>query len=132
MTETDAGALTETELTKLLQLTAQVEYNTLLMRNNSGAMFNQYGNMVRFGLGNDSRLTNKRFKSSDLIGITPRGQFVAVEVKCPLKKPRPQSGQINFLNRMSSMGAVAMLCYSLDEFRAAMHDHGYVNLRNGG
>lgn len=61
-------------------------------RNNVGAMMDDKGNMVRFGLCNDTAKLNKRIKSSDLIGINntpitldmvgqPRGQFVAREVK---------------------------------------------------
>lgn len=61
-------------------------------RNNVGAMMDDKGNMVRFGLCNDTAQLNKRIKSSDLIGISnepitldmvgqPRGQFVARECK---------------------------------------------------
>lgn len=61
-------------------------------RNNVGAMMDDKGNMVRFGLCNDTAALNKKFKSSDVIGINnapitqamvglPRGQFVAREVK---------------------------------------------------
>lgn len=64
----------------------------LLWRNNSGAMMDDKGNMVRFGLCNDTAALNKKIKSSDLIGIDkspitpamvglPRGQFVAYECK---------------------------------------------------
>lgn len=61
-------------------------------RNNVGAMMDDKGNMVRFGLCNDTAALNKRIKSSDLIGVNnapitpamvgqPRGQFWAREVK---------------------------------------------------
>jgi len=40
-------------------------------RNNSGAMMDENGNMVRFGLCNDTAALNKKFKSSDLVGIKP-------------------------------------------------------------
>ena len=61
-------------------------------RNNVGAMMDDKGNMVRFGLCNDTAALNKRIKSSDLIGVSsapitqamvglPRGQFVARECK---------------------------------------------------
>lgn len=63
-----------------------------LLRNNSGAYFDDNGRMVRYGLGNDSAKLNKVFKSSDLIGfqtitVTPEmvgrslAVFMAVEVK---------------------------------------------------
>ena len=63
-----------------------------LLRNNSGALQNQEGAWVRYGLGNISKKHNKHSKSSDLIGITvveitPEmvgkkvGIFTAIEVK---------------------------------------------------
>ena len=70
------------------------QHGTPLLRNNSGASLNERGQMVRYGLGNDSEKLNKHFKSSDLIGIWPivvtpdmvgrtLGLFFAVEVKAP-------------------------------------------------
>lgn len=65
-----------------------------LLRNNSGALQNQEGAWVRYGLGNISKKHNQYSKSSDLIGITvveitPEmvgkkvGVFTAIEVKQP-------------------------------------------------
>jgi len=42
-----------------------------MWRNNSGAMEDKTGRVVRFGLGNDSAALNREIKSSDLIGGTP-------------------------------------------------------------
>lgn len=64
----------------------------LLWRNNVGALMDDTGRMLRYGLCNDTKELNKKIKSSDLIGInevliTPQhvgtimGQFVAREVK---------------------------------------------------
>ncbi|BAN16872.1 hypothetical protein X848_gp62 [Edwardsiella phage PEi21] len=66
----------------------------LLWRNNSGACKDERGNMVRYGLCNESPQLNKKLKSSDLIGVTPVtvtplmvghqiGVFTAIEVKKP-------------------------------------------------
>jgi hypothetical protein len=63
-----------------------------LFRNNVGAMYDEAGNFVRFGLANDSAAMNKVVKSGDLIGIRPVliterhlgsviGQFVSREIK---------------------------------------------------
>jgi hypothetical protein len=65
-----------------------------LWRNNVGALKDERGRVVRFGLGNDSAALNKRIKSSDLIGwrrvtVTPDmvgghiAQFVCREIKEP-------------------------------------------------
>lgn len=52
----------------------------LLWRNNTGALQDEHGRLVRYGLGNDSTASNKLIKSSDLVGIW-KGQFVSVECK---------------------------------------------------
>lgn len=53
----------------------------VLFRNNSGVATNRNGKPVRFGLANESATRNKVFKSSDLIGWTADGLFLAIEVK---------------------------------------------------
>ena len=63
-----------------------------MWRNNQGACYDESKRLVRYGLGHDSAQLNARWKSSDLIGITPMvitpelvgctvGVFTAVEVK---------------------------------------------------
>ena len=65
-----------------------------LFRNNVGALRDERGVPVRYGLGNDSPAVNQKIKSADLIGIRPRlitsadvgrtiGQFVSREMKAP-------------------------------------------------
>lgn len=64
----------------------------MLMRNNVGAFKDETGRLIRYGLMNESRDRNQKFKSSDTVGlyrvtITPEmvgqtiGQFWAVECK---------------------------------------------------
>jgi len=63
-----------------------------LFRNNTGVLLNPKGQPIRFGLCNDSKQLNAKFKSGDLIGIRPVvitpdmvgsviGQFVSIECK---------------------------------------------------
>lgn len=91
----------------------------VLMRNNSGALMDERGIPVRFGLGNDSAKLNAVIKSSDLIGITPvtdpmsgrqYGVFTAVEVKAPgYKGPRTQhdQAQARFIALVRSKSGIA-------------------------
>lgn len=61
-------------------------------RNNVGAMQDDHGRVIRFGLANDSAKLNREIKSSDYIGVVPTliepwmigaylGVFAALEVK---------------------------------------------------
>ena len=73
---------------------AAAQEGVMLWRNNSGALPDQNGRTVRFGLGNDSKAVNEQFKSPDLVGIRPLlitqemvgqyvGQFISLECKDP-------------------------------------------------
>lgn len=73
----------------------QREYDrSLLYRNNSGALPDRTGQLVRFGIGNDSAQLNKVWKSPDSIGgtritITPDmvGRTVCVLTGFEFKRP---------------------------------------------
>lgn len=69
-------------------------YGVRLWRNNVGALRDERGVPVRYGLANDTVALNKSIKSADLIGIRPvtitpahvgtvLGQFYSREVKAP-------------------------------------------------
>lgn len=91
-------------------------------RNQSGAMEDKTGRIVRFGLSNDSAALNAAIKSADLIGITPMtvqphhvgrtvGVFTALEVKRPgwhltLGDKRGQA-QKRFLDIVVGVGGMA-------------------------
>lgn len=89
-----------------------------LGRNNSGALLDQRGVPVRFGLGNDSLAVNKVLKSADLIGIKPTlitptdvgrvlGQFVSVEVKKPGGRVDPaQVAWCALVNKRGGLGLI--------------------------
>ena len=86
-----------------------------LWRNNTGALVDQQGRFVRFGLCKGS---------SDLIGlrsmvVTPEmvgqriAQFVALEIKAPQGVVSPQ--QQAFLRLVQQLGGVAAACRSVEE-----------------
>lgn len=79
-------------------------------RNNVGAGVLQNGSFVRWGLANESAAQNGSLKSSDLIGITPTGQFWARECKRPgwvyMGTPR-EVAQLNFINLINTLGGDA-------------------------
>jgi hypothetical protein len=75
----------------LIRLDA-AEHRVWLTRNNVGALLDERGVPVRYGLANESKAQNKAVKSADLIGIRrvligPHhvgmvlGQFVSIECK---------------------------------------------------
>lgn len=70
------------------------ERGVAMFRNNVGALKDERGRVVRFGLANDSAALNDVIKSGDLIGVRPVvitpahvgqtiGQFVSREIKAP-------------------------------------------------
>jgi hypothetical protein len=96
--------------------------NILLWRNNVGALVDARGRTIRFGLCNESKKLNEKFKSSDLIGvrcniITPDmvgqkiGQFICREVKKSGWKFNPADphtmAQTNFLLLVAAHGGDA-------------------------
>ena len=50
---------------------------------------------------------------SDVIGCSPQGTFIAVEVKKPGGKPSPD--QLRFLEEVKVRGGIGILAYSLDD-----------------
>jgi len=51
--------------------------------------------------------------SSDIIGITPEGRFLAVEVKTP--KGRPTKEQLRFIEAVRAAGGIAGIARSVEE-----------------
>ena len=92
-----------------------------LWRNNTGALVDQQGRFVRFGLCKGS---------SDLIGlrsleITPEmvgqrlAQFVALEIKTAHGALRPQ--QRAFLQLVQQLGGVAAVCRSVEQAETVLN-----------
>lgn len=103
--------------------------NSLLFRNNVGALEDKKGRVVRFGLFNDSTKMNEVMKSGDLIGgykllIKPEHvgqtvlQFMSIECKKPgwsfNKNDKHELAQQRWANYIISSGGIA--CFSTGEF----------------
>jgi hypothetical protein len=91
-----------------------------LWRNNTGALVDQQGRFVRFGLCKGS---------SDLIGlrsvvVTPEmvgqrlAQFVALEIKAPQGVVSPE--QQAFLRLVQELGGVAAVCRSIQKAQVVL------------
>lgn len=108
------------------------EHHTILMRNNSGALKDVTGRLVRYGLGNISKKQNDMIKSSDLIGVKTLviteemvgkmiGVITAVEVKeegwtYHEKDPRERA-QKAFINFIKLRGGMAGFAQSVQDFK---------------
>lgn len=118
---TRAAGLSEAAVQNNVRLEA-VRKGMRLWRNNNGALKDERGVPVRYGLANDTPAVNKVLKSSDLIGIDPtpitpamvgqpRGQLVAVECKegaWNYTGTEHEVAQFNFIKLVVAMGGRAM------------------------
>lgn len=110
----------EIDIQNLIRIKSS-ERGCRLFRNNIGALKDITGRIVRFGLGNDSKKVNEKFKSSDLIGITPvkitpahidstLGIFTSIEVKASnwrYTNIQREQAQKNWLDLIITLGGFA-------------------------
>lgn len=123
-------ATEESDIEQIINMFAPTQ-NCILMRNNSGALPDENGRPVRYGLGNISKQMNEVLKSSDEIGmtsviITPEmvGQKIAVFTAVECKKPgwkfnpkdKRESAQKNFIDMVLNAGGYAGFASCVDEF----------------
>jgi hypothetical protein len=128
----------ESEVQQHIQIHGPFE-QTMLLRNNSGALKDVTGRSVRYGLGNISKKQNEKFKSSDLIGIRTVtitesmvgktvGIFVAIEVKKSewVRSPtdKREIAQENFINWVKARGGIAGFCKSVSDFKELIYNYG--------
>lgn len=80
----------------------------------------EYGVIFRINVGTGKTLDGRYFNTgvppgfSDLFGVkAPEGRAVFIEVKKPGGVIRPQ--QQHFIEQMKSYGAIAGICYSVEE-----------------
>lgn len=78
-----------------------------LWRNNKGVLLDKRGVPVRFGLANDSKAVSDTWASADLIGWSPTGQFVSVELKAP--GGRVSKAQENWAALVRAGGGIALI-----------------------
>lgn len=100
------------------------EKGITLFRNNVGALLDERGVPVRYGLANESKAQNQLVKSADLIGLRPVligphhvgqliGQFVSREVKhqgWQYSGDKHEVAQLNWCNFVLSKGGDAAFC----------------------
>ena len=98
----------ETRLQNLIRLKISEEIpQCAIFRNSVGTFRTKDGAFVTAGLPPGS---------ADLIGIIEKdgvGVFVALEVKCPGEKPRPD--QVAFLKRIRDLGGISGVVTSVEE-----------------
>lgn len=91
-----------------------------LWRNNVGALKDETGRYIRFGLANDSNAVNHRIKSGDLIGIRSGGIFVSREIK-PLgwkfSGTEREWAQQRWIELVNAAGGDAAFCTGEGSFR---------------
>lgn len=92
----------ESNIQKTIML-ALSEAGCLIWRNNTGVLKNEANIPIRFGLC---------VGSSDLVGIC-EGKFLAVEVKAPKGRVRPE--QQRFIDAVNKAGGIAGVCRSVED-----------------
>jgi len=119
--------MSESEVQQRIQMEGP-KYSCVLMRNNSGALPDNTGRIIRYGLGHVAKTS---IKSSDLIGITTLtitpemvgktiGVFTAIEVKVEgwkLGNSEREKSQEEFIKWVKSKGGIASFCTSVEEFK---------------
>ena len=117
-----AGVESESALQSLVRLEA-ARKGVWLGRNNVGALKNEKGRLIRYGLANDSKNVNTELKTGDLIGFRPRliksddvgsiiAQFVSRECKRPdwvFSNTLEEQAQLRWMTLVNANGGDAAM-----------------------
>lgn len=99
----------EVEIQQLVRMEAS-NLGAIVWRNNTGALKDANGRLVRYGLCPGS---------SDLIGLF-KGRFLALEIKKPGKKATVK--QQNFINAVNRAGGIAGVVTSVEDLKNLLTD----------
>lgn len=105
----EAVKVSEAQITKMILLRAS-ELGHRLFRNNTGALKNDRGEWVKYGVGGNG--------GSDIIGWTKDGIFAAIEVKTPTGKPSAE--QEAFIRSVKASGGKAGIARSVGDAEAIL------------
>lgn len=95
--------MSATNLQNLIRLELQ-KRGIITFRNNTGALRDKNGRLVRYGLVNGS---------SDIIGIMPGGVFLAIEVK--YGRDTVKENQLSFIDAVKKQGGIAGIARSVED-----------------
>lgn len=93
----------ESDLQRLIMLKVS-ELGHRVLRNNVGVLQDKRGQYVRYGLGTGS---------SDLVGFTNTGRFLAIEIKTATGRATPE--QQNFIDQVNKVGGLAFIARSVQD-----------------
>lgn len=79
-------------------------------RNNTGGFTDKRDHYYTFG----------KKGSGDILGLTPKGRFISIEVKRPGNKPTP--AQVSFMNVIRDNGGIAFVATSIDDIENKMEE----------
>lgn len=130
VTNADAQQHSESYAQSQIRLEAP-KFGVMLTRNNVGALQDDNGTWVRYGLFNESKKQNARTKSSDLIGwrkvlVTPQmvGSTVALFCAREVKEPgwsyagtERETAQLHFIQLVNSAGGDAAFATGPGSFK---------------
>lgn len=100
----------ETDIVRLCMMEAS-RLGCVVWRNNTGALKDARGRLVRYGLCTGS---------ADIIGLAPDGRFLAIE--CKTEKGHLNDSQRTFLEIVRKNGGIAFVATCADDLKKHLTD----------